>query len=263
MGGNVPDVISDKIKNSYNYKVILGIIVLVLSFHLLVNYGFDVDKSEFIATVFSFLNPLIVFILGISAYVKYRGTQIFGKSIIFLSLAFLSLFVAEILYMVYDVILNVDPYPSIADIFFFLLYPLLAVYLFKNVKYFSPTLHRTSKFLLVSIPVIIILGFVILSTTLAEPDYNEFDFIYGTLFIVVSLITLAIGVVGAFILRQGAIGKVWILITIGILLNNIGDVWYYHMELFEGYDLFHPVNLFWYSGYWLTMYGLLKHKKTI
>lgn len=34
-------------------------------------------------------------------------------------------------------------------------------------------------------------------------------------------------------------------------LVESADIWYYNLELFEGYDLLHPVNMFWYSRYTL------------
>jgi len=43
----------------------------------------------------------------------------------------------------------------------------------------------------------------------------------------------------------------------------MGDTWYYNLELFEAYNLVHPVNMFWYAGYWLVIYALIKLKKII
>ena len=101
----------------------------------------------------------------------------------------------------------------------------------------------------------------ILSTSGEFEDYVSFDFFYGLTFIIDSGTTSAFTIVGAKIFKEGTLGMVWLLLVIGILVNTIGDVWYYNLEIFEQYDLMHPVNIFWYSSYWLMVYALYRHKK--
>ena len=91
----------------------------------------------------------------------------------------------------------------------------------------------------------------------------DFDFYYGAIFVTASATTLAFAVLGASIFRDGVLGKAWLLLVFGILLNTMGDTWYYYLELFGQYDLKHIVNLFWYMGYWIVIYALYKHNKTI
>jgi len=140
---------------------------------------------------------------------------------------------------------------------------LILKYLFINIKFFSPNLGKKSKMWIILMPLVVLVGYAILSTTEGEISIFEFDFYYGIVFVYFATLTLAVAVVGTHIFRQGAIGKAWLILVIGILLNNLGDIWYYNLELFEGYDLLHPVNMFWYSGYIVVMYALIKHKKTL
>lgn len=259
----VPEVVPDKIKSSFDYKAIIGIAVLVVSFHIIINYFVSTDNSDLIVSIFSFVNPLIVTIIGFYVARKYGTSQVFGKSHIALSLGFLSIFLAEVTYMIYDIVYNIEPYPSIADVFFFLLYPFLLIYLFLNIRFFVPKLSKLAKIWIIVMPLVVLLGYSILSTTKAEISIFEFDFYYGIIFVYVVTLTLSVAVVGAFILKAGVIGKAWIILVSGILLLTIGDIWYYNLELFEGYDLTHPVNMFWYAGYWAVTYALIKHKKTI
>ena len=84
-----------------------------------------------------------------------------------------------------------------------------------------------------------------------------------TIFVYAVTLTLGVAVIGAIIFKEGAIGKAWIILVSGILLLTIGDIWYYNLELFDAYELVHPVNMFWYAGYWIIIYALYKHKKTI
>ena len=258
-----PEIVPEKITSRFDFRAFAGIIALVVLFHIIVNYYVSPENTDSIVSIFSFLNPLVVTIIGFSVVIKYRGSLVFGKSYLALSLGFLSVFLAEVTYTVYDIVYNIEPYPSIADIFFFMLYPGLLAYLFLNIRFFSPKISKRAKIWISLMPLAVLIGYSVLSTTEAEISIFEFDFYYGIIFVYAVTLTLSVAVIGAFIFKEGAIGKAWMLFVAGILLLTIGDVWYYNLELFEGYDLVHPVNLFWYAGYWVTIYALIKQKKTI
>lgn len=258
-----PEIVPDKIKSSFNYKAIIGILVLVILFHVLINYFVISDDADTVVSIFSFLNPLVVAIMGFSVVLKYKRSHVFGKSHLALSFGFLSIFLAEVTYMLYDLIYNIEPYPSIADVFFFMLYPFLLIYLFLNIKFFAVKISKRAKTWIIFMPLVVLLGYTILSTTEAEIEIFEFYFFYGTIFVYAVTLTLGVAVIGAIIFKEGAIGKAWIILVSGILLLTIGDIWYYNLELFDAYELVHPVNMFWYAGYWIIIYALYKHKKTI
>lgn len=258
-----PDTVPDKIKSPFDYRVLAGIAALVISVHILINYFTIPDDADTIASVFSFLNPLIVSIIGFFIAIRYRGSIIFGKSYLALAVAYLGIFLGEVTYMIYDIVYDIEPYPSIADIFFFIQYPLLLIHLVLNIKFFTPKINKIAKIWVTVMPITILIAYSILYTIEDGRGILEFDFIYGIIFVYFSALTLSFAVIGAIIFKEGIIGKAWILLAVGILFNTIGDTWYYNLELFEAYDLLHPVNMFWYAGYWLVMYALIKHRKTI
>lgn len=258
-----PDIVPDKIKSPFDYRILLGISILVISVHIFINYFTIPDNADTIASIFSFLNPLIVSIIGFFIAIRYKRSLIFGKSYMALAIAYLGIFLGEVTYMIYDIIYNIEPYPSIVDIFFFIQYPLLLTHLVLNIKFFTPKINKIAKIWVIVMPITILIGYSIFYITEDGRGFLEFDFIYGVIFVYFSALTLSLAVIGAIIFKEGAIGKAWILLTIGILFNTIGDTWYYNLELFEAYDLLHPVNMFWYAGYWLVMYALIKHNKIL
>ena len=259
----IPEVVPDKIKSPYDYKIFIVIAAIVISFHMLINFGISEDNSDSIASIFSFLNPLIVSGIGFAIAIRYRKALVFGKSYIALAMGYLGIFLGEVTYMIYDIVFNIEPFPSIADVFFFIQYPLLLVHLALNIKFFVPKISKRVKIWVTVMPILVVIGYSIISITQTDIGIFEFDFYYGTIFVYFSSLTLSFAVVGAVIFKEGVIGKAWFLLVVGILFNTIGDTWYYNLELFGAYDLLHPVNMFWYAGYWLVMYALIKHKKTI
>ncbi len=255
-----PHIVPNKLNTNINFKVILGIISAVFIFHIYVNYFSNPEDTDLIISIFSFLNPLAVAIASFIVAVKYIDAGIYRKAYIALGFAYMMIFLGEITYLVYDLFLGVEPYPSIADVFFFFQYPLALAYLIFNIRFFA-TFSNKYKIWVIALPVLILFSYS--STSLIELDEIGFDFYYGLLFVAASSVVLAFAVLGATIFRDGLLGKAWGILVIGILSWIIGDIWYYYLELKGEFDLVHPVNLFWYAGYWIIIYALYKHKKII
>jgi len=263
-----PNIVPNHLKNPVDYKILVLIFACALTFQFILYIIPDTEDVtyEFMISVISFINPLAASIASFVVWKRYGGTRVFGRAYFSLGLAYVMVFAAELTYLIYDLILDVDPYPSIADIFFFALYPFTLIHLILNIKFFKSKILQTEKKWLFVIPIIIIATYVI-SSLLSIPGEigasSSFDFYYGLIFTTGSAITLTFAILGAKIFKEGALGIVWLLLVIGILANTIGDVWYYHLEIFGCYDLMHPVNIFWYSSYWLIVYALYKHKEVI
>ena len=264
-----PSTVPENLNNPLNYKVIMMVFVAVFTFQIIL-YAIPESENEkvgLIISVVSIVSPLAVSIISFVIWSRYKGTKIFGRAYVSLGLAYFMVFAAEVTYFIYHMILQVDPYPSIADVFFFALYPFTMIHLILNIKFFKPKIFQSEKKWLVIIPIPIIIIYIFTSIFLIQEKgieyHNSFDFIYGVLFITGSTITLALAFLGVKIFRESAMGTVWLLLVVGIFTNTIGDVWYYHLEIFEQYTLFHPVNVFWYSSYWLIVYALYKHREAI
>lgn len=263
-----PNIVPDQLKNPINYKIIVFIFVSALAFQSIL-YLIPDSENEiyvFLISIVSFINPLAASIASFVVWSRYSGTRVFGRAYFSLGMAYLMVFAAELTYLIYDLVLHVDPYPSIADIFFFSLYPFTMIHLILNIQFFKSKILQTEKKWLFIIPIVIIMTYVVFSLLLIPGeigDYSSFDFYYGLIFTTGSAITLTFAILGVKIFKEGALGTVWLLLVIGILANTVGDVWYYHLEIFGHYDLMHPVNIFWYSSYWLIVYALYKHKEVI
>jgi len=132
-----------------------------------------------------------------------------------------------------------------------------------NIRFFGIDLAPYKKIMIFSIPAIIVIAFILFSIGESDTFEPNFDFYYGLIFVIMSSTTVAFAILGAITFRGGVLGTAWLLLVAGILCNTIGDTWYYNLEIFDQYDLVHPVNLFWYVGYWIVAYSLYKHRKHI
>ena len=127
-------------KGSAQTKV--GIKALVIIAALAIGYQIYisefVDEEEWSFADFSYgLSSLAVGITGIFVYKRYRGSKVFGKTYLALAIGFIILFVGDLVYNYYLLVLEEDPYPSIAAAFFIAFYFFTGYHLVKNIKYFK------------------------------------------------------------------------------------------------------------------------------
>jgi hypothetical protein len=275
------EVVPEKLGSPINFKIVIIIAGVVIGFHFLVNYLAELDEyaltSDAFIYAFSMFIPLIVSAFAFLTSRRYSGALVYSKAYVMLGIAFVLMFFAELTYFVYEQILDLDPYPSIADVFFFVFYPMIIAYLIINLKFFAPKLSKSGLALIIGMPIIVTLTYVYFITApyatdaaLSDfgifeiiEDFGSFDFYYGIIFIAAASVTLGLAIHTAKIFRGGLIGTAWLILVVGIILNLIGDTWYYYSEVTTGYSLSDPVNLCWYSSYLLILYALYKHKKAL
>ncbi|MCV0409766.1 histidine kinase [Nitrosopumilus sp.] len=250
------DIVPDKLKNSINLKIIAVIVLGVIGFHYLVN---NLEDPDMYVYAFSMAIPFSASIFAFITSKKYDSTLVYYKAFITLGIALMGIFLGELTYFIYEQFLNLDPYPSIADVFFFLFYPGIIFFMIVNIRFFSSETSKLKKISLITIPLTITGSYFLLTFT----EEINFDFLYGLIFVGATSIALGISIHTALIFRGGIVGASWILIVIGIILIVSGDVWYYYIELLDEYSLGHPVNIFWYSGYLIILYAMYNHRKTI
>jgi hypothetical protein len=259
MANSEPKVIPGRADGSINLRIITIIIVSVTAFHYSSIYFLEENASELAATIFSILNPIGTTIAAFVVAKRYLPTKIFFKSYLFLAIAYLCAAGGEILYGLYDYVLDEPAYPSPADILFVPFYPLVLGHLFLNVSFFKPTIKARTLSWMILLPISLVLFYLNLAGDLRLEGIDLLSLYYIT----VSSISLTLTIYGASIFKEGIIGKSWLLLLFGIIGFAIADVVYYNLEAEQSYSLAHPVNLLWYGGYWITTYALYKHRKVL
>lgn len=256
-----PESVPDKIKSSIDKRILLLILGMAISFQAFITMTPSSEELDiFIASV-SILNPLVASVASFVVAQRYGGSQVFGKAYLALGLGLFMMFLGESMWYYFLYFLEIEPFPSIVDVFFFAFYPLSAVHIITNVRFFQAKMTYQSKTMLAVLPLVIIGIYSAISLqTIGEPN---FEFYYGMAFVAASAVLLALALLGSLVFRGGVLGIAWVLMLLGLLLTNVGDVWYFYLETFGAYEDGHPVELLWYGGYWIITYGLYKHKKII
>ena len=256
-----PEKISDRLKISINFKVLGLILAGAILFQVLLFIDQENGLVGEIQPYVAMATPLLVACTALLIALRYGLSEVFGKSYLVYGLANFSVFLAEFIYYAYDTIYGIDPYPSVADIFFFAVYPLIIFHIILNFRFFKSKITIKHKVILIAIPLIITVLYS--DYSLQEFDEPNFDFYYGLIFVAGASVTLSLAAFGALVFRGGLLGTVWALLLFGVLIFTIGDVWYYYLESIGEYHLLHPVNLFWYISDGIVIYALYKHSKAI
>ena len=256
-----PESVPDKIKGSVDKKVLLVILGLVLSFQAFITIMPSSEEVDVFIALVSILNPLVASVASFVVSQRYGSSQVFGKAYLALGLGLFMMFLGETTWYYFLYFLEIEPFPSIADVFFFAFYPLSAIHIIINIRFFQARIDRKSKSMLIAIPLVVIATYSAIS--LEEIGTPNFEFYYGMAFVAASSAVLALALLGSLVFRGGLLGIAWALMLLGLLLTNMGDVWYFYLETFGAYTDGHPVELLWYGGYWIITYGLYKHKKII
>lgn len=248
-------------KKQLDYKIFIIILSGVIVFQFFLNLSTNEDDTNNAVIIISIVSPLAVGLTSLTVSKRYWKSNVLGNSYLALAIAFLFVGAGEISYIILDFVYDVVPYPSFADIFFFLLYPFSMIHLVINIRFFAKKVSTFNKLGIIAIASILTLLYSYLAYD-ATQEFN-FDFAYGIIFVGGSSAILATAIFGVQVTRKIPLGAAWLVLMIGIALGMGGDFWYHLLELEGTYTIEHVVNLTWYASYWIIVYALLKHRTII
>ncbi len=253
------EVVSADAGAKIDYRILLVILLGVIGFQFFLNGLKSEDDIENSVTIISIASPLSVGIAALVISRRYWESNVLGKSYLALSAAFLFVSLGEISYILLEFFYHIDPYPSFADIFFFLLYPLSMIHLTINIRFFSKKIRISTKVGIIVFASVLTLSYSYLAFMEAQ-EFN-FDFVYGIIFVSGSSAVLSTAIYGTKVVSKIPLGRAWLVLTLGITLGMMGDFWYNLLEISGSYTVVHVVNLMWYASYWVIVYSLFKHGK--
>ena len=245
-----------------NKPLIVLLFLGILTFHIYSNYfPYSNEEFEIIDSIYILL-PILVGLFGLWVVKNHWKTEVFGKAYAAIGIAYIMVGIGEFLYIVvYEVILQIDPYPSIADVFYLAFYPFALFHLIKNTRFFLAKITNKHIALVLSILIVTVGTYTYISYV--EINELNFDFYYGLVFITGTALILSFTILGVTSFGYSKIGIIWLILLTGILLDTTADVWYHYLEIFEGYSGTHIVNTMWVASWVTIIYALYKHGKDV
>ena len=199
-------------------------------------------------------------VLSIVISLRFRRSGNHGKAWLFFLGTTISWFIAETLWTVYELVYDVNPFPSLADIFFIIGYPLIFCFL---MYYLKPVRKAASRNIVIG-SILVSIAILIPSIYMTynfDPKVSLFENILATSYPVADSIILIPALVGVFLFFKGEVNLTWSLICLGIILQSVGDTSFQFATFTNTYYTGHPSDIVFLWSYLLFSFGVYDHIK--
>jgi|GEM_PF-2654859 hypothetical protein len=243
-----------------NPLIFLSIAISMIIFQLFLYQINDETKLNHATMFMSLFSQGILAITSLYMVKRHYKTEVFGKSYIFLFIGIISVLVGDLMYNVL-LMFNYNPHSFITDGLFIVFYLFMSLHLYMIVKNFKRGFDRKDAVVMFSVILITVLAYSIFTYNKIH-EFN-FDFYYGMIFVFGSAVVAGFAMIGLKTFKKIPLGRPWMIITVGILLGTIADVWYIYADITGFFTLDHGSNQLWYASYFVILYGIFKTTKAI
>ena len=204
--------------------------------------------------------PGVLLVLSAIIAARFRGKGVHGKAwILFFGLA-CSWFIAEQLWVLYDLVFHVDPFPSEADFFYLLGYPFLFLF---SIYYLRPVEKAITKKILIyafSFSIVLLVPTVyITSTSNSEASWSEI--ILAASYPAADVVVMFPAVVGLVLFFKGEVNFFWALTSLAIMMNVVADTGFLFTSLNDSYYTGSPIDILYLWSYVMFSFGVYSHIK--
>lgn len=197
--------------------------------------------------------------LSVLLAVKNGTAGNFGKAWICFAVFAVLWFVADTLWTIYEMIYQIDPFPSEADFFWLVGYP---VYFLFTIFYLRPFRNSISYGIIamgVGASVALLAFFMYVVS--AETSSLTFEDALAISYPVADAIILAPTVVGLSLFFRGQVSFLWSLLLFGMLCTITGDIGFQILSVDDQYYTGHPVDIPYLWAYAFFAFGVYYHLK--
>ena len=241
--------------------LILTLVAITIPFAL--RGSFTDEEFSWISVSTYGIIPGALAIISIMLVIKIRKNRDYhSKALMMFAGSVVSMFIAEQIWTIYDTVLEIDPFPSLADLFYLGAYPFYIVFF---IFYLRPLKKAITKNVIVLATTLSIL--FLIPSALATYDLSAEDSLLeigvALAYPIADTLLLIPALIGFFFLFKGERNYFWSLILVGILSMIIADTFFLLLTIDDTYFDGHPVDLFWLYGYILFAFALHHNKKQI
>lgn len=171
-----------------------------------------------------------------------------------------SWFIAEILWIVEELYLKTDPFPSAADIFYIIGYPFLLMFF---LAYLQPVRNAITKKMLIT-AISFALGILIPSLYVVFALGENTDLLQSALAVTYpafDAVVIVPALLGVALFFKGQVNFTWTLICIGTISLFIADTAFLFGQNDDSYYTGNPMEILFYWNYILLTFGMYGHMK--
>ncbi|MEX0657030.1 MAG: hypothetical protein WD154_05750 [Nitrosopumilaceae archaeon] len=245
-------------KNSSIQKIFF-VIISVAAINLIGNYF-----GEEIATIvgnFMYI-PAAGSLLVVSIIVLQRlGTSgKHGTALIALVGFAICWFFAEITWIMQELYFKIDPFPSVADLFYLVGYPFLLMFV---ISYLEPLKDGITKEILaiaiLAATIVLVSSLYVVLNEDEELSHYEFALLAG--YPVADAIILVPSLLGVILFFKGKVNFMWTLVFVGVISLYVADTTFLYTQLEDTYYTGHPLEMLFHFMYFLMAFGIYDYMK--
>lgn len=246
--------------NKFLLLILIAVFIFLVAVYL-------VGKPATLLADTAYLFPVFVSALaGFYAAGAFGFKSYNGKALLLIAFGLTSWAAGELIWYIFKNFLNIDPFPSIADFFFLLAYPLLFLGILFGTRLARANWSQLNKKTAwADIAAVAVLAAAVSYWGIYkayDPQAglfeNEIAMSYGVAdLILIGTLIFSLGNARAF--KGGRFGIFWTLITVGFFFNLAADILFaiYRSPYSKDLKPYMYIDLVWIAGYLLITYALL------
>jgi len=168
-----------------------------------------------------------------------------------------SAFTAEMLWIGQEVYLQIDPFPSAADVFYLIGYPFLLMFF---IAYLQPVKAGITKKMLAATSVfslsVLALG---LYVTVGNGTDDVFATVVAAIYPVFDSILIVPALIGVALFFKGKVNFMWTLFCLGTICVFVADAAFLLGQNEDSYYTGNPAEILFYWNYILLAFGVKNH----
>lgn len=219
-----------------------------------------------ILNIYFLIPPFISVIAGIMAVRSYGLDNIHGQSLAFITAGLGAWFLGELTWAIYEIVLHANPYPSIADVFYLLAYPLILYGIIKEILNYKIDINPIRSLMITGVA--IILSILVYHISILPASAQEATFIEHIIAVSYGIGDVALIVAVSYILvltvdfKGGKLYESWFYIMLGVVFMLLGDLFFamYTDQYEQAIPFFKRIDLLWILSYTFFAFGLLDIK---
>ena len=245
-------------RKKFSFYELLAASLTAAFFAIIIPNFISTNTAENASIVLFCAVPMIFTVIAIINSKKNGVIGTHGKAWFFFACLAASQFIADQTWFVYDKIFGIDPFPSMADVFYLSFFPIFIIF---SIYYIAPVKDVISKKLALGA---ISLSLVTLLTTFYLTYSFELDYFAEKPLESAIALSYTIGdslvliptVLAIALFLRGKVNLSWILIFLGILTMIATDSLFLVEEIESNYSYGHPLDVGYLWMYVFFIFGI-------
>lgn len=249
------------IESSFVLKI-LGLSIIGVSLLYVTQFVLDDEQFSVVSTILFVIIPAIFVILSSYTAVKEWKNKTQNKiAMIFFAGGVVCWFIAEQMWLVLSIVFKLDPFPSIADIFYILGYPSFVVFFILYLKPLKSNITKNIFLFSGTISLIFLIPALYVLTDYYHED-TPFAVTVGILYPILGSVLSFFILLGITFFFKGTHTNFWTMIFVGFLIFAITDTLFLFTVIDDSYYNGHITDLLYLIGYIFLIGGIAFYLKT-